>query len=194
MSTTPFNILILLGKSGSGKGTQAELLQKKFRYHLLSSGQLLRQRAKKPDFIGKKIKALLEKGGLIPTPIIFHLWLHVVDSLREKKNLAGVVFEGSPRKLYEAYLLQEALRFYGWDKNLRVFEVEISDKEALHRLLLRQRHDDEERAIKNRLKWFQEEVRPAISFYKKLGALTVINGEQSPQDVFEDILNKLNAK
>lgn len=191
MSTTHFNVIILLGKSGSGKGTQADLLEKKFKYHLLSSGHILRKRAKKLDFIGEKIKKLLAMGGLIPTPIVFHLWLHDIESLRKKHNISGVVLEGSPRKLYEAYLLQEVLQFYGWDKNLRVFEIKISDKEALRRLLSRKRHDDQTQAIKNRLKWFQDEVRPAISFYKKLGALVSINGEQSPERVFEDILKNL---
>lgn len=187
----PFKFILLLGKSGSGKGTQAELLAKKFGLYYLSSGNLLRNRWKRNDFVGEKLKWIMVHGGLVPTPIIFGLWLQTLESLQKKKGFNGVVFEGSPRKLYEAHLLDEVLNFYGWAKYLKVFHIKISDKEAMKRLLLRGRTDDEIKAIKNRLSWYQKDVRPVVAFYQKKRVLTVINGEQSIEKIHEDIVKKL---
>src|SRR3990167_1973371 len=104
---TRFKVIIVLGKSGSGKGTQVEGLAQKHGFKIISSGSLLRKRAEQNDFVGKKIAEILDRGGLIPTPIIFHLWLHELEGAREAESgVKGIIFEGSPRKLYEAYLLQ----------------------------------------------------------------------------------------
>ena len=105
-------VFIVLGKSGSGKGTQVEFLQKKFGFELISSGALLRARAEENDFVGKRIDEIISNGNLAPTPIIFHLWLHRFEELREK-GVKKIIFEGSPRKLYEAMLLEAKL--VDWD-------------------------------------------------------------------------------
>lgn len=189
-----FKIIILLGKSGSGKGTQAELLQKFLGLEHISTGVLLRKRMQKNDFLGRGIARILEKGGLIPTPIVFHMWLHALESLRESKKAKGLVLEGSPRKLYEAWMLKETLDFYDLGHNVHVFHIAISDREAIKRLLKRGRAiDDQMKAIKNRLTWFKKEVVPAISFYKKEGILSEINGEQSIENVHKEILRKLKT-
>lgn len=189
-----FKFIILLGKSGSGKGTQADLLMKKFGLKHLSTGVLLRKRCKKKDFLGRGIARILKRGGLIPTHIVSHMWLHALESLREDKKAKGVILEGSPRKLYEAWMLKETLDFYNWGNNVRVFHIAISDKEALKRILKRGRPiDDQTKAIKNRLFWFKKEVTPAISFYKKEGILSEINGEQSIENVHKEILRKLKT-
>ena len=187
-----FSIIILLGKSGSGKGTQADLLIQEFGLKHVSTGTLLRKRCKKKDFLGRKLKSIMASGGLVPTPLVFHLWLHELESFHKDKKCRGVVMEGSPRKLYEAWMLKETLDFYGWSKNVRVFHIAISDREALRRLLKRGRSiDDQTEAIKNRLFWFKKEVKPAVSFYKKEGVLFDINGEQSVENVYKEIRKKL---
>lgn len=189
-----FTFIILLGKSGSGKGTQAELLQKRFGFEHISTGVLLRKRMQKNDFLGRGIAGILKKGGLIPTPIVFHMWLHALESLRKDKKAKGVVLEGSPRKLYEAWMFKETLDFYDWGHDVRVFHIAISDREAIKRLCKRGRAiDDQMKAIKNRLTWFKKEVVPAISFYQKEGILSEINGEQSIENVHKEILRKLKT-
>lgn len=190
----PLKFIILLGKSGSGKGTQAALLIKEFGLKHLSTGSLLRKRCEKKDFLGKKLKNIMVTGGLVPTPLVFHLWLHELESFRKDKKSKGVILEGSPRKFYEAWMLKEALDFYEWGNEVRVFHIAISDTEALKRLLKRGRAiDDQTKAIKNRLSWFKKEVVPVISFYRKQGVLFDINGEQSPERVYEDIRKKLRT-
>ena len=214
-------IIILLGKSGSGKGTQAKLLQKKFNLDYIGSGDLLRNRGKKKDFSGKKLKEVLKKGKLVPTPLIFKLWLDKIEELKSKKTLKGFVMDGNPRKILEAYLINESLEWYEWDKNLRIILIDISNKEAVRRLTKRrickkckeiipftgrfkeikkclkcggklvQRTDDTLNSVKNRLNWFKKEVQPMINYYRKTGRLVKINGEQSIENVFKDTLKAI---
>ena len=192
MTPSNFTVLIVLGKSGSGKGTQVEKLAEQYGLKIISSGSLLRARAEEKDFVGNRIAGILDKGGLIPTPIIFHLWLHELEKIREAENeVKGFIFEGSPRKLYEAYLLDETLWFYNLEKNMRVVHLDIKDEEAVKRLLARKRYDDTEAAIRERLQWYKAEVVPAIEYYREKGKLVEINGEQSIEAVHQEIMEKL---
>lgn len=130
-------VIILLGKSGCGKGTQAKLLQKKFGLDYIGSGDLLRARAKKNDFTGGKIASILLKGGLIPMVAAFKLWLDKAEALKKKKGLKGFVMDGNPRRILEAYLIDETLDFYEWGRDVKAILVDISDKEAIWRLAKR---------------------------------------------------------
>lgn len=184
-------IVIFLGRSGSGKGTQARLLEKKLGLDYVSSGDLLRSRKKKNDFSGIKIASVIDKGGIVLTPVVFKLWLDKFEALKKKKNFKGFIFEGSPRKILEAFLLNEALEWYEWGENIKVVLIDISPKEAITRLLKRGREDDTLSGIKKRLKWFETNVQPVISFYKKTKKLVKVNGEQSVENIFKDILKSL---
>ena len=127
--------------------------------------------------------------------------------------------DGNPRKILEAYLLDEAFDWYGW--NPKIFLVDISNKEAIWRLTKRRvckkcknvlpfigefrkmrkcpecqgqlitRSDDKTKSIKNRLAWFKKDVQPIINYYRKSGRMVKINGEQSINDVFKDILKAI---
>ncbi len=214
-------IILLFGKSGAGKGTQADLLVEKMGLEYIGSGDLLRARKNKADFTGKKIAEVMQKGGLIPTPVIFKLWVDKVDNLKGKKNLKGFIIDGSPRKIFEAYLMDELLEWYEWKENLRLVLIHISDREAIWRLTKRRqctkckeiipfvgefrkikkcpkcggklvkRSDDTLAAVKNRLKWFKTDVQPIINYYRRTGRLLKINGEQSIENVFKDVLKAL---
>ncbi|MBU2544852.1 nucleoside monophosphate kinase [Patescibacteria group bacterium] len=209
-------VIILLGKSGSGKGTQAELLQKKFKLDYIGSGDLLRARTRKNDYTGKNLDKVLTGGKLAPTAVILKLWLDEVEKLKNKKNLNGFIMDGNPRKILEAYLIDDALDWYGWDP--KVILVDISDKEATWRLTKRRickkcknilpfigefrkmkkcpdcggqlmtRSDDSISSVKKRLDWFKKEVQPIINYYRKSDRLIKVNGEQSIEGVYKDIL------
>ena len=211
-------VVIFLGKQGSGKGTQAELFGKKFGLDYVGSGDLLRERMRKNDFTGKKIKGIMKEGELNPTSVIFKLWLDKFENFKKEEKLKGFIIDGSPRKIFEAYLIDDALGWYGWKKNLKVVLIDISRRVAIQRLLKRRmckkcgkiipyvgdfkkvkkcpdcqgelikRMDDNLPAIKERLSWFRTDVQPVINFYKKTGRLIRINGEQSIENVFKDIL------
>ncbi len=126
-------VIILLGKSGSGKGTQAELLREKFGYAHLVCGDLLRARAKDSDFTGKKLAEAITGGALAPTAVIFKLWVDKVEQLQNSKNTKGLIMDGNPRKIKEAYLIDEVFEWYEWH-NVKVVLIDITDQEAALRL------------------------------------------------------------
>lgn len=186
-----FKFLSILGRAGSGKGTQAELLGQIFPFKHISTGKLLRDRAEKNDFLGKKIAEIMEAGGLIPTPITFMLWMPEFEKLAQQSDFQGLLFDGSPRKLHEAEMLDDSLKLYGWSEHMRVLNIVISEEEAVRRLLLRARSDDDESSIRARLAWFTTHVEPTLEHYRKKGLLVDVNGEQPAEDVHRDILLKL---
>ena len=211
-------IIILLGKAGAGKDTQMELLREKMGFDYVGSGELLRERKKITDFTGNKISQTIDNGGLVGTPVVFQLWVKKLEELKNRGDIKGIIIDGSPRKIKEAFLLDEALEWYEWDKNTKALLIDISDKEAIERIEKRrycsqckeiyiydgkmekcskcggelmQREDDQIESIKKRLDWFKKEVEPVIDYYKEEDRLIVIDGEQSIEKVFEDVLKKI---
>ncbi len=216
-------IFIFLGRAGSGKGTQAELLVKKLGLIYIGSGELLRERAKIQDFTGQKTDTALKRGELA-TSLIVALWINRLEEIKQQQDdkFKGIIFDGSPRKIIEAQLLDEALKWYEWDKNIKVLLIDISRQEAFNRLTKRRicqqcgqlipfvgrykelencdkcggelevRADDTPEAINVRLNLYEQEVVPAIEFYKQKGLLVKINGEQSIEDVHQEILEKIS--
>jgi adenylate kinase len=199
--------IILLGPPGSGKGTQAEKLCQDFNLEYVGSGNLLRARKSKGDFTGEKIASYIDQGKRVSTPIIFAIWMEKLEELFQKQ--ADFVLDGSPRTVPEAELLEEALDWYGFEK--QVFFVDCSAEEVKRRLSTRKvcpvcrqnyaggdkcekcgadlisRADDSIDGINERLRWFEAEVRPVIEYYQNRGDLTKINGDQSPEEVYDEI-------
>ena len=214
-------VIILLGAPGSGKGTQARMLQKKFNLRYVGSGDLLRARMKKNDYTGRRIKQFIDNGKFTPTTVIFNIWMNLLEQLKKDRKIKGIVFDGSPRALVEAEMLDIALDWYGWLKYKKVLFVDVSSKEVINRLTKRRlcfncgriipyigdfkklkncdkcggklvhRADDDIKGIKERLRWFKTEVVPAINYYKKKKELVKINGKQSIEGVGRDMLKKL---
>ena len=190
MENKPLNF-ILFGRSGSGKGTQADLLIKKFGNTLkISSGDLLRNLAEQDTDAGRKIKEVLINGGLPFSQIASTLWMHeIAYSLKDDQ---GLICDGFPRRPEEANDLYEFLKWLDRIDYTKVLLIEISREEAFKRLIARGRIDDKEKAINERLDWYDEFVVPAINFFRDKGLIIDINGEQSIEKIHEDIMDKLS--
>jgi len=214
-------VIIILGPAGSGKGTQAKLVAKKFGLGYFGSGDALRARQKVGDFTAKKLIKVMGRGELVPSFVISKLWIDGLEKFKQKVRFNGLVCDGSPRKILEAKLFDEALNWYDWQGKAKVIFINISRKESLHRLTKRRqckkcgriipwlgefkklkecdkcggelitRADDKPEAIKKRLEEFKEEVIPVINYYRKQKKLIEIGGEQSIENVFKDILKVL---
>lgn len=214
-------VIIIMGPPGSGKGTQSKLLVKKFDLEYLGSGDILRKRRKIKDFTGQKLFQVMTNGELVPSFMIAKIWTDQFERLKKKPQFKGMVLDGWNRIAKEAELLDESLTWYGWQANVRVILINISRKESFNRLTKRRqckecgriipwlgefkklkkcdkcggklitRLDDKMEVIKKRLEEFQKQTIPAINYYKKQGRLIKINGEQSIENVFKDILKAL---
>ena len=216
MSKKQPKIVILLGRSGSGKGTQAKLLIKEFGFDYLCGGNLLRTRAKKNDFNGRKLKKVMESGELAPTHLVFNIWLEQVEKKRDSINKKGLILDGNPRILIEAQLIDIAFDWYEWS-DVKVILLDISHQEAFDRLTSRRicqkcsriislagdfvgmkvcdkcggelvtRSDDKPEAIRARLDYYKREVEPVVKYYEKQKRLIRVDGEKSVEDVYQDI-------
>jgi adenylate kinase len=190
---------ILMGPPASGKGTQAKLLLKKFKnYFYISTGQLFRKLVKEKTDTGQRIKHIVESGGLPFDDLATTLWMYEI-AFNVKKN-QGIVADGFPRRAQEAKDLDEFLKFLQRKDNTYFFLIEISEKEAFKRLAKGRfqnggrrvkRADDEIEDIKRRFRLYRKRTIPAMNYFKKQGLLTRINGEQSIEKVFKDILKAI---
>src|SRR6056297_3412351 len=94
-------VISILGAPGAGKGTQADFLVKNFNLEYIGSGEMLRKRKKKDDFTGNKIAKIIDKGGLLPSFVPSFLWMKRFEEIKNKKDIKGILMDGSPRKLNE---------------------------------------------------------------------------------------------
>lgn len=214
-------VIIILGRPGSGKGTQAKLLVKKFDLEYFGGGDALRKRQKVNDFTGKKLTKVMRRGELAPSFVVSKLWIDALEKFKQKEKFKGFVSDGVPRKTIQAELLDEGLTWYEWEKRKKVILIDISKKESLKRLTKRRickyckrlipyigefkklkkcdkcggplfiRRDDTPTAIKKRLEEFKKEVVLVLNNYKKQGKLITINGEQTIENVFKDVLKAI---
>lgn len=185
-------VVSLIGRPGCGKGTQIEKILKVTNWEPIKTGKLLRKRAKKGDFIGNKVEETLSQGGLIPTPLVFNIWMPKLIEVRQSEEVDGVIFDGNPRKLYEAKMLTEVFKMFEWEEVFTPIYLDISEEESRKRLKKRGRSDDNEEEIERRLSWFESDVVPVLDYYKEKGILVEMNGEQTIEGVKKDLFNILD--
>lgn len=181
--------IVMLGRSGCGKGEQIKFLEKKLKPALvIHTGALFRALIHKPTLAADIATKFLQKGNLAPTWLASYVWIGaLMRGLDDKKN---IIFDGSPRMRGEAKLLDDVLAWFGKWRVIAVY-IHISEKETTRRLLARGREDDYLVAIKNRLAFFKRNVLPAVNYYRSTKRLISINGEQSIQQVSKDICKAL---
>lgn len=189
---------IFIGRSGCGKGTQAELL--KDRIHKLDTekrpilyietGDRFRKFIRGEEYSQKLSRELYENDERQPDFLACYMWGGML--IEELEPNMHLVFDGAPRAHSEALLLTTALKFYKREKPTVVY-LNVSRKWAEERLLSRGRADDRTLAkINKRLDWFELDVWPAVEYFKSnsLYRFIEINGEQPIEKVHQDILNK----
>ena len=208
--------IIFLGRSGSGKGTQAELLMKKFALANIDTGDILRKLTKRKDEFGKTVSETISQGKLVPIWLVIYCWLDRLLKIPSKK---GIIMEGSPRQLEEAKILEEVFSWLG-RKDFKVVYLRTSAKEVTQRLLVRRicskcgkefsldftpdlkkcshcggklirRKDDNPKAIKNRMLFFQKKILPVINYFRKKKIVIEVDGEGSVEEINKRILKKL---
>ncbi|MEK7629662.1 MAG: nucleoside monophosphate kinase [Patescibacteria group bacterium] len=184
--------IIVLGRSGSGKGTQVELLKKIIEPCLyIYAGDLFRELSEFDTVAGKKIKADLATGGLPPEWIAAFLWQK--ELVYGVHGLENIIIDGSPRRLDEAKEIDEVLSWLG-RTDIKVILIDITEDEAVKRLLKRGRADDTEESIRSRLSWFNTDAMPAIEYYEKSNRLIKVDGMGSIDEIHERIKTALEIE
>lgn len=214
--------IMVLGPPGSGKGTQAELLAEKLGFfHFITSqvGKDYTRTHKDPET--QRQMKIYKKGVLFEPPWLLKV---VKEKTREITSRGkGIVYDGSPRTLYEAKGLYLFLVNIFGKENVMALEIRVRDRELKNRLskrlicdkdsshifissdklavgsscpendggILNKRDLDDPKIFKTRMAEYKNRTMPGLKYLKKNGAMIVINGEQAIEDVFKEILSKI---
>jgi len=179
-------ILIMLGPAGSGKSTQDKLIENEFGYKPFIMGDILREEVKKGTTLGKRIHALIKDGHLVTLEMASDLIFDKVKKSKAKK----IIMDGFPREFYQSVVFDYFIKTNNY-KLMGVIHLNLSRNESIKRLLNRKRHDDEIKAINQRLDDYHKITIKAIEKYRIEKKLIEINGEQTIENVFKEIKTKL---
>lgn len=212
--------IVLLGAPGSGKGTQAQRLQAKYGVPQVSSGDLLRDAVARGTQLGLKAKSVMDAGQLVSDDIVLGL---IRDRLGRPDAARGFILDGFPRNKDQANSLDSLLEELGQPLDA-VLLLDVRRETLVQRLAgrricpkcgtvynvhsmapgatgcsrdgaeLYQRPDDKEEVIGKRLEVYEQQTRPLIEHYSKLGLLRVIAGEGELDAVFERMESAALAK
>jgi adenylate kinase len=190
--------IILIGRSGSGKGTQGEFIKKYFsekfkdlQMHEVGTGKKFREFQAGESYSAELSRQINAEGKLQPEFLAAWNWGSTLVELIDKP--CNVMFDGVPRRYDEARVLDSAIKFYGFTKRL-VIDIHVSEDEALKRMLARKREDDTEENIKKRLKWYERDVLPVLDWYSTHRGYDIlhIDGMRSVDDIWENIKTYLD--
>jgi adenylate kinase len=211
--------VLLLGAPGAGKGTQADAVREEFGFQHVASGDVMRAMREEDSPIGAKVRDYYDKGLLVPDDVVIEAMLSRVQG-----DGTGYLLDGFPRTVAQAQALDDALAKLGKSIDavvyINVSEGELLDRltgrwicrngdAVYHEKFnppkvtgvcdvdggeLYQRPDDTREAGETRLKVYFDQTSPLIDYYRRRGVLTEVNGEQSIEDVRNDLLEALREK
>ena len=188
---------IFVGRSGSGKGTQATLLMEVLKkidpehgIFTVETGKELRNFIEGQAFTQKLAKRIQMNGGFQPSFVAIYNWAKVI--IEKYQEGMHMIFDGTSRRLPEAIALDSVFDFFDI-KDLWVIYLDIHDEEATKRLLTRGRADDTHEGIKNRLGNFEEDMKPSVEFFRhnKRYKFLDIDGIRPIDIVHADIVKKV---
>ena len=205
--------LVVLGPPGSGKGTQANALQRTRGIPHIASGDLLRANVREDTELGRQAKPYMDRGELVPDDVTCGM---VNERIARDDCVNGFMLDGFPRNLKQAEALSEITTI-----NTAVL-LDVPEEVSLERLSgrrqcrncgtifhlafvppkvegvcdkcggeLYQREDDKPEAIKERLAIYRAETMPIVGYYEGQGVVVKVDGSASPDEVVAEILDKL---
>ncbi|MGB9867165.1 MAG: adenylate kinase [Bacillota bacterium] len=210
--------IVFLGPPGAGKGTQAELMSRKFSIPRIAPGDLFRKAVAENSDLGRTVKEYLDAGRLVPDEITVGLIRARItgDSAR-----AGFILDGFPRNLVQARALEQMLTELGLSLDAAVYitvPVERLVERSAGRMVcskcgaayhvrfnpprvervcdacggeLYQRDDDRPETVTQRLQVYERDTAPLVEYYRQRGLLKEIDGDQPVEKVFQDIQEAL---
>ncbi len=203
---TEKQFFIMIGRSGCGKGTQAQLLKSYFtniysdtskenkirQIKHITTGGSFREFLNNNSYTSEKSKIIMNAGGLMPEFLAIWNWSNIFV-----ENMSGdetIILDGAPRKLMEVQALDSAMDFYDF-KKLIVIYIDVTKDWATDRLIERGREDDKNQEEVNRkMEWFENDVKKVIDWYSEdpKYSFVHINGEGEIDEVHADLIKKIN--
>ena len=178
-----FNIVIF-GKPGSGKGTQANFLKEKYNLYHISTGDLFRKNISNQTKLGVEAKSYLDNGDLVPDSVTIKM---LENEVLSNKEVNGYIFDGFPRTLNQAESLDDFLSSINLKINATI-ALDVNEDELITRLLDRgkttNRSDDQDiEKIKNRFNEYNTKTSILINFYSKQDKFFLVDGKGSVNDI-----------
>ena len=211
--------IIMLGAPGAGKGTQAKKIAEKYSIPHISTGDIFRANIKNNTELGQKAKTYMDKGELVPDELVVDL---IMDRFKEADCANGYVLDGFPRTIIQARKLADICSMFNFKIdaviNLDIPEDVLVKRLSGRRTCadcgksyhivynppkkegvcdvcggeLIQRSDESEEAVQVRIDTYNKQTKPLIDYYTMLGELTNVDGNQSMDEVAEEIYKVLD--
>ena len=190
--------LVLFGKPGAGKGTQAAFLKDKYNLVHISTGDIFRYNIKNETKLGKLAQSYMDKGDLVPDEVTIQM---LQEEVEKNPNAEGFIFDGFPRTIAQA----EALDAFLESKGMRIhgtLALEADDEVLIKRLVERGKvsgrtDDQDEEKIRNRFTEYNEKTAPLITFYQTQGKYHTINGIGTIEEIttrLSETIDKIKAE
>ncbi len=190
--------LVLFGKPGAGKGTQAAFLKDKYNLVHISTGDIFRYNIKNETKLGKLAQSYMDKGDLVPDEVTIQM---LQEEVEKNPNAEGFIFDGFPRTIAQA----EALDAFLSSKGMRIhgtLALEADDEALIKRLVERGKvsgrtDDQDEKKIRNRFTEYNEKTAPLIAFYQAQGKYHPINGIGTIEEIttrLSETIDKIKAE
>lgn len=187
--------IVLFGKPGAGKGTQAEFLKEKYKLKHISTGDVFRFNLKNDTELGKQARIYMDAGDLVPDELTTKM---LIDEVNKHLDSNGILFDGYPRTISQAEALDAFLSTIGSHVSATI-ALEADDEILVQRLLERGKtsgrpDDQDEEKIRNRYQEYNEKTAPLIGYYKKQGKFYAVNGIGTIEEITErltQVIDKL---
>ncbi len=212
--------IVMMGPPGAGKGTHAKIISKQFASAHIATGDLLRLKVQDGSEIGKRAKAVMDKGELVPDEMVIQM---IKERLQEPDAKKGFVLDGFPRTVAQAQALDALLKSLKLKLdgvlNLTVSEAVVLRRLSGRRVCLKcgasfhvtniipkregicdvcnseliQRKDDKPETILERMRVYHDKTQPLIDYYKASGAMHTVDGDLEVEPL-QKVLQKLYEK
>jgi adenylate kinase len=187
--------LILFGKPGSGKGTQAEFVKNKYGLVHISTGDVFRYNISKQTELGLLAKSYMEKGDLVPDNVTIKM---LEAEVNKSLNANGFIFDGFPRTTHQAEILDDFLK----NKDLSItmtIALEVDEAILIERLINRGKEsgriDDQDKSkIKNRFDEYNNKTSQLIEYYKHQNKFYSVEGTGEIEQITQRIYNLIDSK
>ncbi|MGG5575778.1 adenylate kinase [Myroides sp. C15-4] len=176
--------IVLFGKPGAGKGTQAEFLKGKYNLTHISTGDVFRYNLKNGTELGRQAKVFMDRAELVPDSITIDM---LADEVEKNMDKAGFLFDGFPRTIQQAEALEALLK----EKNIRfvgTIGLEANDDVLVQRILERGKtsgraDDQDEKIIRGRYEEYNEKTAPLIDYYTAKNCYNSVDGIGSVEEI-----------